>query len=332
MIPSQTLENFPVFSDTGTKVKPDDAKYSAGFQQSDVLPAEWVNWEWNKASKGISDLNAGMTSVEKEIINVLTEAGISAVESSNDQLYKAIRKTNGFVSASSKIITGAQNIDADNSVKIMFTADITGSDTTTGLSISYDGTTYPVKVCKDGVLSDLKAHEITSGSYKYIQANTTIEFICNSAIFIVVGNPIVLSGAEYTIYADGKTVYSQVDSITSGVQKPITSNAVAEGLKYSTTETLTGSTWIDGKPVYRLVITGIQLGGSSGAWSTITDTESIRNNIDTLIKGTARRTSDNATVGMFNFRKGSTRIEYYSVYTTFPNCDQLILEYTKTTS
>ena len=92
MIPSQTFESFPVFSDTGTKVKPGDAKYSAGFQQSDVLPAEWVNWEWNKASKGITDLNEGMESVQAEINSVLTGAGKTADASKTNQLLESITK------------------------------------------------------------------------------------------------------------------------------------------------------------------------------------------------------------------------------------------------
>ncbi len=92
MIPSQAFESFPVFSDTGTKVKPGDAKYSAGFQQSDVLPAEWVNWEWNKASKGITDLNTGLTSVEAEINSVLTGAGKSPDATKTNQLLEAIAK------------------------------------------------------------------------------------------------------------------------------------------------------------------------------------------------------------------------------------------------
>ena len=92
MVPSQTFESFPVFSDTGTKVKPGDAKYSAGFQQSDVLPAEWVNWEWNKASKGVTDLNTGLTSVEAEINSVLTGAGKSPDATKTNQLYQSIAK------------------------------------------------------------------------------------------------------------------------------------------------------------------------------------------------------------------------------------------------
>lgn len=86
MIPQQTFESYPVFGDNATKVKPDDVKYAAGFQQADVLPAEWMNWAWAKNSKGITDANAGLSSVEAEIINVLTSRGKTPSASDNTQL------------------------------------------------------------------------------------------------------------------------------------------------------------------------------------------------------------------------------------------------------
>lgn len=42
-----------------------------------------------------------------------------------------------------------------------------------------------------------------------------------------------------------------VDIIEHDRMNPITSNAVANSLSYSTEETLTGGTWIDGKPIYK---------------------------------------------------------------------------------
>jgi hypothetical protein len=45
-----------------------------------------------------------------------------------------------------------------------------------------------------------------------------------------------------------------VDEVTAGNMQSVTSNAVSESLSYSETETLTGGTWIDGKPIYRKVI------------------------------------------------------------------------------
>ena len=99
--------------------------------------------------------------------------------------------------------------------KIMFTANISGSNTTSALSFSYKGTSYPVKITKGGTLQSIYAHNISSGVYRYIQAYTTIEVIYNSSnsCFIVVGNPVVLSSDDYTIYADGKVGDEEVGTI-----------------------------------------------------------------------------------------------------------------------
>ncbi len=202
MIPQQTFENYPVFGDNATKVKPDDAKYAAGFQANDVLPAEWMNWAWNKNTKGITDLNEGTGSMEAELINVLDEAGITPSGSASNQVYKAIRNNCGCIIASSKTITDAPSIESNNIVKIMFTADITGSDTTSGMTISYNGTSYPVKATRNGSLVDFKAHTI-SGNTKYLQANTIMEFVYDGANFVIIGNPVVLSGPLYKVYANG---------------------------------------------------------------------------------------------------------------------------------
>lgn len=90
MIPSQTFETYAPFGDNATKAQPDVAKYAAGFQQADVLPAEWLNWAWNKNTVGITDLNKGLKSVEDEIIAVLTAASITPAEATPGQLKSAI--------------------------------------------------------------------------------------------------------------------------------------------------------------------------------------------------------------------------------------------------
>lgn len=103
MIPQQTFESYPVFGDNATKIKPDDAKYAAGFQQSDVLPAEWMNWAWGKNTKGITDLNRGMTSVETEILNVLTAGGQTPAEATGDQLLQSINYLIGQAETRAKL-------------------------------------------------------------------------------------------------------------------------------------------------------------------------------------------------------------------------------------
>lgn len=101
-----------------------------------------------------------------------------------------------------------------------------------------------IYVCKDGVQTLMQSHSITrsesgdsTAHYWYIQPNTTLKLMyistldSNNGGFVVIGNPIVLSGTGYTIYADG---YNEVDI-------------------YSTSEVKTNKVWIDGKPIYRVV-------------------------------------------------------------------------------
>ena len=108
MIPEQTLVQFPEFSDTGTKVKPGDAKYSAGFQEADVLPAEWLNWFLNKASDGISVINEGVTSIEAELNTIVTTAGETPDKDTNNQVLTAIQ--NMISNAKSEAILAAHPV------------------------------------------------------------------------------------------------------------------------------------------------------------------------------------------------------------------------------
>ena len=72
------------------------------------------------------------------------------------------------------------------------------------------------------------------------------------------------------------------DSVTKDDMHPVTSNAVAESKSYSTTETLTGGTWIDGKPIYRKA--GIyNNNGSIGTGTVVLDSTLTRSYIGTII-------------------------------------------------
>lgn len=92
MIAQQNFGTYPVFGDNATKVQPDANKYSAGFQEADVLPSEWMNWAWNKNSKGITDLNLGVSVIEKELINLLSAAGITPVQATENQVATAVEQ------------------------------------------------------------------------------------------------------------------------------------------------------------------------------------------------------------------------------------------------
>ena len=104
--------------------------------------------------------------------------------------------------ATSETITGAP-LKTGNVVRVMFTQDITGSDTITPLVLNYNTVDKSVKVNKNGTLVSFLASNIASGVYKYLQAYTTLEMVYDGTQFIVIDNPVVLSHPLYTIHADG---------------------------------------------------------------------------------------------------------------------------------
>lgn len=90
MIANQNLIEFPVFGSSSVRQQPDEAKYSAGFVNADVLPYEWTNWLFNKSSAAATELNKGVRSIEAELNNVVTGAGLTPAEGTDTQVKSAI--------------------------------------------------------------------------------------------------------------------------------------------------------------------------------------------------------------------------------------------------
>ena len=90
MIATQNFDLYPEFGNNATKIKPDEAKYAAGFQEADVLPCEWTNWFWAHSSKGITDLNTGLRMVEQEL-NAILNAGGDVPDGTSSQVITAIQ-------------------------------------------------------------------------------------------------------------------------------------------------------------------------------------------------------------------------------------------------
>lgn len=90
MIPTQDMTPYPTFGDNSPRVQPDPAKYAAGFQPGDVVPAEWFNWLLNRGSSATTKLNAGTLSMEQEINNVLTAGAQTPDATQTNQLLTAI--------------------------------------------------------------------------------------------------------------------------------------------------------------------------------------------------------------------------------------------------
>lgn len=126
----------------------------------------------------------------------------------------SFNKRNQAVIASSTTLTGAP-LKTGNIVRAYFTADITGVNTTTGLVLNYNGSNKNVKVPKDGALVNFTAQNMGGSPtvYKYLQAYTTLELLYDGTNFVIIGNPVVISSADYTIYADGTKTYKKTCKI-----------------------------------------------------------------------------------------------------------------------
>ena len=120
---------------------------------------------------------------------------------------------NAVIMASSTTLSGVA-ISTGSVVRVLFTADIAGSDATTGLTFTYNGDAYAVKVGKNGALANFNAYEVESGVFKYLQAHTTLELMFDGSQFIIMGNPVVISNADFSIMADGSLTYH--DHISAG--------------------------------------------------------------------------------------------------------------------
>lgn len=92
MKPVQTFDNFPSFANAGSRQAPGDAKYSLGFVAADTLPAEWANYFFHGATKGVSDLNSATYSIWNEMNSVLAANNITPDASDSDQLLEALQK------------------------------------------------------------------------------------------------------------------------------------------------------------------------------------------------------------------------------------------------
>lgn len=157
MVPTQTFPDFPEFSNSGTKTKPDAEKYSAGFISGDVLPAEWQNWFLSGATAGVTLLNEGVESLEQEINSVLTDRGITPSAQAVDQLktalisymQEAINKSTKMVSCSTAVGTAAKTVTVNGYTPVAGTYlgvnfSLGNSATSPTLSVN-GGTAYPIK-------------------------------------------------------------------------------------------------------------------------------------------------------------------------------------------
>lgn len=146
----------------------------------------------------------------------LTVADITASASS----YKLVN---------SKTITGVATLSSGSVLPLYFTADIDGSNIEQTLTLTYNGTPYAVKVSQNGSLVDFSAQHI-GADYKFIQANTAIDFMFDGTNLVILGNPIVLSSSTYIYHADGfnEKEYVRNQSTLSAVETLVNSTRLGD--------------------------------------------------------------------------------------------------------
>ena len=137
--------------------------------------------------------------------NDINDTDLIMVTTSEGTSYKMsgleLNKRNKVCITDDKNLTGAP-LKTGNVVRVYFTADITANDTLTALSLNYNSVPYPVKIPKDGALANYYAFDLGNSTYKYLQAYTTLEFIFDGTNFVLIGNPVVISGNGTTLFAN----------------------------------------------------------------------------------------------------------------------------------
>ena len=111
MKPFSAFDNFPTFAENGARtMDTTGAKYSIGFAPADTFPAEWANYLFHGASKGVSDLNAAVTSTWQELQNVVTASGQTPTASQDNQLLTAIQTMiqNAVLTANAQVLAQAK--------------------------------------------------------------------------------------------------------------------------------------------------------------------------------------------------------------------------------
>lgn len=106
-----TFDNYPPFATNGSRnMNTESAKYAVGFLEGETFPAEWANYLFHGATKGVSDLNTAVQSIWKENINVIQGSGQTPSSSDNTQLKTAIELMiqNAVLTANSQVLAQAK--------------------------------------------------------------------------------------------------------------------------------------------------------------------------------------------------------------------------------
>lgn len=123
---------------------------------------------------------------------------------------------NSQLISTTKNITLPANCPYDGqTIKVVFTNGHQAGSASDHMTLNVNNGLSPAPIVsnQNGTLDYLPIHELTAGTYSVLQANTVLEMyytetgFSGNPAFVVVGNPLVLSSADYSIYANGYTDY-----------------------------------------------------------------------------------------------------------------------------
>jgi hypothetical protein len=194
-------------------------------------------------------------------------------------------------------------LEAGDMLLVKFTyANTYGDGSTTYPKLQVNGTNYTMRRA-DG-------NYIAAGEW---DNNATLTFLFDGTDFILPAGSLLLN---------------TVDVVEEGNLHAVTSNAVAEAMSYSTSEVATGKKWIDGKDIYRKVLTTTSaINTDSFYWGGL-ETEVQNLNISSVINVSGVDNTYGKTFRPMGFSSSSG----FSTFSTgLAQGANIIIEYTKTT-
>ena len=135
--------------------------------------------------------------------------------------------SNAISAAKTVVFPTGYNIVSNSMCKILFTNGHNCADANTHMTLN----NIAVVVNKNGVLTPLPIHRMTENSttvFKSLQPNTVLEMYYTTdydnngtPAWVIAGNPVVLSGTDYTVYANGKVGEDVIGTIKETVENNV---------------------------------------------------------------------------------------------------------------
>lgn len=176
-----------------------------------------------------------------------------------------------------------------------------------------------------GAISGGDGKKQTFKAYDTQSANSYSSLNLDSSQVTRTGTPDVTHGKQKAVYVYIVAVDSVVVSDDESFLR-VVENYIDEKNSYSETETLTGGTWIDGKPIYRKVVTFTAKIFNNGSWTEIPLSVS---NIGQVVNVVGIYTAVGQCWNIFATQKGTNYIQLNQWRGNSLTLDCAIIEYTK---